>query len=185
MKISEFRIDSNPCGSGALEPPRASVYIIEAQSSLSATSRAIERIFQISASAAVVVIGEIFDEENSFPLLRRRVRGFVRYAEAPAQLARSIRAVAAGGFWVPRAILSRFVEVTVFAGVRRAIPGVAELTDREREVLDALLEKLPNKEIAKRLGITERGVKFHVSNLLVKHRVSRRADLVLLFLTSH
>ncbi|HXU20708.1 MAG TPA: helix-turn-helix transcriptional regulator, partial [Verrucomicrobiae bacterium] len=43
-----------------------------------------------------------------------------------------------------------------------------------------LLENLANKEVADRLHISERTVKFHVSNLLAKFGVRRRADLILL-----
>jgi two-component system, NarL family, response regulator DegU len=185
FQLSEFRIGSDPHSSGSLALPNTSVYIVEAQRSPITTGRAIETVLSASPSAAIIVIGEIFDEENTFPLLRRKVRGLVRYDEAPVQLARAIQSVSDGRFWVPRAILSRFVEVATSVTGRRAIPGAPELTSREREVLDGVLEKLSNKEIAKVLGITERGVKFHVSNLLLKHRVARRADLMLLFLTSH
>jgi DNA-binding CsgD family transcriptional regulator len=47
-------------------------------------------------------------------------------------------------------------------------------------VLNGLLENLANKEVADRLHISERTVKFHVSNLLAKFGVRRRADLILL-----
>jgi DNA-binding CsgD family transcriptional regulator len=47
-------------------------------------------------------------------------------------------------------------------------------------VLSGLLENLANKEVADRLHISERTVKFHVSNLLAKFGVRRRADLILL-----
>jgi DNA-binding NarL/FixJ family response regulator len=60
------------------------------------------------------------------------------------------------------------------------VDASSELSRREREVLDALLENLANKEIASRLNISERTVKFHVSNLLSKFGVRRRADLILL-----
>jgi DNA-binding CsgD family transcriptional regulator len=54
------------------------------------------------------------------------------------------------------------------------------LSRREREVYDLLLENLSNKEIAKRLNVSERTAKFHVSNLLSKFQVKRRSDLLLL-----
>jgi len=57
---------------------------------------------------------------------------------------------------------------------------VTNLSRREQEVLDSLLENLSNKEIASKLNIAERTVKFHVSNLLSKFGVRRRADLILL-----
>lgn len=61
----------------------------------------------------------------------------------------------------------------------------ANITVREREVLNALLENLANKEIADRLNISERTVKFHVSSLLEKFSVRRRADLILLCYQEH
>jgi len=60
------------------------------------------------------------------------------------------------------------------------IESQAQLSRREREVLDCLLENVSNKEIANKLNISERTVKFHVSKLLSKYGVRRRADLILL-----
>jgi hypothetical protein len=51
-------------------------------------------------------------------------------------------------------------------------------------VLEAVLDNLSNKEIARRLHMSERTAKFHVSNLLVKHGVRRRADLLFCALKS-
>ncbi len=53
---------------------------------------------------------------------------------------------------------------------------------REREVLDLLLDNLSNKEIASKLFVCEPTVKFHVSNLLSKFGVQRRADLIVLWM---
>jgi DNA-binding NarL/FixJ family response regulator len=90
--------------------------------------------------------------------------------------------VASGGFWVPRSLLSEFVDAIInnSRGRRVKIESAAELSRREQEVLDSLLENLANKEIASKLNISERTVKFHVSNLLSKFGVRRRADLILL-----
>jgi DNA-binding CsgD family transcriptional regulator len=52
------------------------------------------------------------------------------------------------------------------------------LSRREREVLAAIGRCLANKEIAAMLSLSERTVKFHVSSLLAKFGVSRRAELV-------
>ena len=46
-------------------------------------------------------------------------------------------------------------------------------------MLASLLQSLSNKEIGDKLNISERTVKFHVSNLLAKFSVQRRADLIL------
>jgi DNA-binding NarL/FixJ family response regulator len=104
------------------------------------------------------------------------------YAEAREQLPRALPLVASGGFWVPRSLLSEFVDsiLTNAHGRRLKVETATQLSKREQEVLDALLENLANKEIASKFNISERTVKFHVSNLLSKFGVRRRADLILL-----
>jgi DNA-binding CsgD family transcriptional regulator len=52
------------------------------------------------------------------------------------------------------------------------------LTRREEEVLDGILRSLSNKEIASDLNLSERTVKFHVSSLLAKFKVSGRMELI-------
>ncbi len=53
----------------------------------------------------------------------------------------------------------------------------ANLTKRETEVLRGVSECMANKEIASRLCISERTVKFHVSALLAKYKVGNRTEL--------
>src|SRR6202044_1843368 len=59
----------------------------------------------------------------------------------------------------------------------RAIACPTSLSARQREVLDAVVGNRANKEIASRLNITVRTVKFHISSLLSKFGVDNRADL--------
>jgi DNA-binding NarL/FixJ family response regulator len=61
-----------------------------------------------------------------------------------------------------------------------SVAARAGLSRREKEVVQGLLDNLSNKEIASKLNISERTVKFHVSNLLQKFNVRRRADLIVL-----
>lgn len=53
---------------------------------------------------------------------------------------------------------------------------------RQQEVLDLLVRGITNKEIAARLGISERGVKHHVSRLFVLYNVASRAELIAIVL---
>jgi DNA-binding CsgD family transcriptional regulator len=55
-----------------------------------------------------------------------------------------------------------------------------DISQRETQVLDGIFGRLSNKEIADRLHISERTVKFHVSNLLAKFKVATRTDLLCL-----
>ncbi len=60
----------------------------------------------------------------------------------------------------------------------RALAEPVRLSAREREVLGGILNSLLNKQIAARLSISERTVKFHVSSLLAKFRVHNRVELM-------
>ncbi len=123
------------------------------------------------------------EDSIASPLLRLGVKGLLTYEKAPHELARAARQVGAGMYWVPRELLTRFVE-SILPEVRgcTALDCESDISRREREVLDLLLANLSNKEIAARLFISERTVKFHVSNLLSKFNVQRRADLIVLWM---
>lgn len=165
-----------------LEVPRASVYVVDAHAARQATGALLGNILDHHAGARLLVVGEKFREADSYALLRQGVKGILNYDEAREQLPRALPLVAAGGFWVPRNVLSRFVDSILSTAQGRRLRGdsPAELSRREQEVLNSLLENLANKEVADRLHISERTVKFHVSNLLAKFGVRRRADLILL-----
>jgi DNA-binding NarL/FixJ family response regulator len=165
-----------------LEIPKAGVYVVDAHAAKQATGALLGNILDHNEGARLLVVGDKVKESDSHALLRQGVKGILNYAEAREQLPRALPLVAAGGFWVPRNVLSRFVDSILTTSQGRRLRGEAptELSRREQEVLNGLLENLANKEVADRLSISERTVKFHVSNLLAKFGVRRRADLILL-----
>ena len=131
--------------------------------------------------------------DNGYRLLARRLeanripnfenlpvpRAAVQIVEALRALPQAVETVIAGGLWVGRALLSRFVDAALCTvPLKVYATGLEGLTRRERQVLEAVLDNLSNKEIARRLQMSVRTAKFHVSNLLVKHGVRRRADLL-------
>lgn len=59
----------------------------------------------------------------------------------------------------------------------RALGAGVKVSRREQEVLDCILQSLSNKEIASKLNVAERTVKFHVSSLLAKFGVADRVAL--------
>jgi DNA-binding NarL/FixJ family response regulator len=162
--------------------PKALLYVVDAHASPPATAALITNVFEQSPGARVLVVGEKFTTNESHSLLRHGAKGLLTYAEAREQLSRALPQMARGGYWVPRATLADFVDSILSNSrtQRLKVDTSADLSRREREVLDSLLENLANKEIASRLNISERTVKFHVSNLLNKFGVRRRADLILL-----
>jgi DNA-binding NarL/FixJ family response regulator len=165
-----------------MEVPASDVYVIDGQVPDAVTQVLVARIQQQQPAARQLVLGDRFDESNAFPLLRLGVKGLLTYAQAREALPFAIESVWTGGFWVPRILLSRFVDwVLRAAHAPHAIKGPTDLSARERQVLDALLDNRSNKEIGEDLHISERTVKFHVSRLLEKFSVRRRTDLILLW----
>lgn len=162
--------------------PRALVYVVDAHASQPATAALLANILERWETARLLIVAEKFTPSDSHNLLRLGAKGLLTYAEARDQLPHALPLVAKGGFWVPRALLSEFVDsiLTNSRGRRLKVETATQLSRREQEVLDALLENLANKEIASKFNISERTVKFHVSNLLSKFGVRRRADLILL-----
>lgn len=169
---------------GDFTVPSARVYIVEANARTRTTCAIVEEVLARRQGARILVAAEKFDEEDAFRLLRLGAKGLLHYAEVRDLLVRAVTEMSTGGFWVPRSLLSRFVDHTLvsFRSPRR-MGTVVHLSRREQEVHRLVMENLSNKEIASQLHMSERTVKFHVSNLLGKHGVKRRADLILLSFT--
>jgi DNA-binding NarL/FixJ family response regulator len=174
------RLDSNRIPDfEKISVPRVSACIVEAHPQLAVTEAVVTGVHARQPSARVVVLGERFGDPAAFALLRLGVKGLLTYAEGTHALPQALRTVVGGGLWVGRALLSRFVDSALCTvPLRVYATGFEGLTRRERQVLEAVLDNLSNKEIAHRLHMSERTAKFHVSNLLVKHGVRRRADLL-------
>lgn len=162
-----------------LTAPPGSLVVIDACYAPVGAERVVALVMGAIPTPRALVLTDGLDEMLTFRLLRLGVKGLVPYERVPEQLAPALQAVAKGGFWVPREMLSRFVDSLLQTGAARHTLHPAGLSSRENDVLDCLLENLSNKEIASRLNIAERTVKFHVSNLLGKFGVQRRADLIL------
>ena len=161
--------------------PRAHMYVTDAHAARQVIEMLVGKIHDAYPKARQLVVAERFTETNAFPLLRLGAKGLLTYTEVRQKLPQAVQVVAGGGYWVPRHLLVQFVDsVLGRQRPRLAMKGPADLTPREREILQALLENLANKEIASRFNISEPTVKFHVSSLLAKFGVRRRSDLVLL-----
>ena len=135
---------------------------------------AIARLARTMPALPVVVFSAHDDEDAILSAVRAGARGYVVKGAPGAEIVRAIRDVSAGGsyFHGPAAAV-------VAAEVRR--PRAADgLTPREREVIRLVGDGLSNKQIAGRLGITERTAKFHVRQIMSKLGADNRAQAVAL-----
>lgn len=165
------------------EIPIADIYVIDSESAPGRVHDVVSMISKANAMARFLVLASNLNDETVFPLLRAGVKGLMTHDQISQQLGRALQAMAEGGYWVPRSLLATFVETVVIRSreAEDVRSSETEISRREKEVMDCLLQNLSNKEIASRLNISERTVKFHVSNLLSKFHVQRRADLILLW----
>jgi len=129
---------------------------------------------------AVVVIVTTFDRDDYlFQALHAGASGFLLKNAGPEELVTAVRVAAAGDALlapaVTRRVIERFAASPAYAAPSAAPAAqkpraalVAELTDREAEVLRLLADARSNAEIATALFIGEATVKTHVSNVLQK-----------------
>lgn len=163
--------------------PAADVYVIDAESATGGTEELLNHILRTNSDAKFLVLAGEWTEKTAFPMLGVGVKGLITHELIAQQLGLALEKVATGGYWVPRTLLASFVDSVVTRSRRMELarPNRIEISRREKDIVDCLLSNLSNKEIAGKLNISERTVKFHVSNLLSKFKVQRRADLILLW----
>jgi len=163
--------------------PAAEVYVIDAESTTGGTEGLVNEILKANSDAKFLVLAGEWTEKTAFPMLGIGVKGLITHDLIAQQLGLALEKVANGGYWVPRTLLASFVDSVITRSRRMELarPNRIEISRREKDIVDCLLLNLSNKEIASKLNISERTVKFHVSNLLSKFKVQRRADLILLW----
>lgn len=135
---------------------------------ITATRRLLEADFR----GAVVMLTSFSDKVRVTDALSAGAVGYLLKDSEPEEVVSAIRNAAAGH--VP---LDPRVASALLPG-RRPEPA-AELSAREREVLDLVAEGLANKQIARRLGITERTVKVHLGNVFRRIGVADRTSAAL------
>jgi DNA-binding NarL/FixJ family response regulator len=141
---------------------------------------ATERIAASGSAARIIILTTHDLDEYVLAALRAGASGFLLKDVRPADLVESIRVVARGDALlapsVTRRLLDRFAAVLVDRPAEQDL--VAELTEREIEVLRLVALALSNAEIAARLVLTEATVKTHVSSILRKLELRDRVQAV-------
>jgi DNA-binding NarL/FixJ family response regulator len=127
----------------------------------------------------VIVLTMSDDDDSVFAALRAGARGYLLKEADSADILRAVRAVAAGEAVFGPRIADRVIAFFSTAGLRgAAATPFPQLTDREREVLDLVARGSDNVSIARRLFLSEKTVRNHVSACLTKLQVASRAEAV-------
>ena len=114
------------------------------------------------------------DDETVFAALRAGARGYLIKGAEGAELVRAIEAVACGDAVYGGSVANRIIAFFAGASSAYAQQVFPELTERERDVLSLLASGKRNLEIAAALGLSDKTVRNHVSNVLMKLQVTDR-----------
>jgi DNA-binding NarL/FixJ family response regulator len=131
---------------------------------------ATRRVKEQLAQTNVLVLTSYSDKERVLAALDAGAIGYLLKDAEPAEIVEAVRAASRGESPLhPRAVLA----------ARRGGDPLDELTDREREVLSLLAAGLQNKQIARRLEISEKTVKAHLTSVFRRIGVADRMQAAL------
>ncbi|WP_199522423.1 response regulator transcription factor [Geodermatophilus marinus] len=137
---------------------------------------AIDELTRRYPGVVVLVLTMHEDDASLFGALRAGARGYLLKGADREEIVRAVLAVAGGDAVYGGAVARRVVDSLTGASAR--VPALPELTAREREVLDLLAAGLRTSQVARRLGLSEKTVRNHVSAVLTKLQVPDRAAAV-------
>lgn len=131
------------------------------------------------ADVHVVILTTFALDEYVFEAIRAGANGFLVKDTEPDELIRAVRVVMTGDALLSPGITRRLIEeFATRAKEPVELPGLANLTDREREVVALVGEGLSNDEIAARLVMSVATARTHVSRAMIKLGARDRARLV-------
>ncbi len=129
---------------------------------------------------ATIVLGDDPGGAWAAEALRAGARGVLPRDARPEEIVEAVEAAAAGLVVLHPQVSQTLLPLLPAPARSATAPIGGALTPREIEVLGMLAEGLGNKTIARRLGISEHTVKFHVGSILTKLNASSRTEAVTL-----
>jgi DNA-binding NarL/FixJ family response regulator len=141
-----------------------------------AGAAAIDELTRRHPGLGILVLTMHEDDASLFGALRAGARGYLLKGAGREEIVRAVLTVADGDAVYGGAVALRVVES--LTGTHSRTPLFPELTAREREVLELLAAGLPTSQIARRLTLSDKTVRNHVSAVLTKLQVPDRAAAV-------
>ncbi|MFP5319440.1 MAG: response regulator, partial [Acidimicrobiia bacterium] len=139
---------------------------------------ATRKIVQSLPNVAVLVVTMFDDDESVFAAMRAGARGYVLKDAGDEEILRAVSAVVAGEAIFSAPIAQRVIGYFSAAGAAARLPAFPELTEREREVLELIAQGHDNATIARRVYLSPKTVRNHVSNIISKLQVADRAQAI-------
>ncbi|MCP9973310.1 response regulator transcription factor [Streptomyces somaliensis DSM 40738] len=138
---------------------------------------ALRRLRELGNPAKVLIVTSFTEQRTVVPALRAGAAGYVYKDVDPDALAGAIRSVHAGHVLLQSEVAEALLSQDEANGGQGGRGGT--LTEREREVLGLIADGRSNREIARALVLSEKTVKTHVSNILMKLDLADRTQAAL------
>jgi DNA-binding NarL/FixJ family response regulator len=138
---------------------------------------ATREIVRARPEVRVLVLTMFEDDDSVFSAMRAGARGYILKGADQTEIVRAIEALGHGDAIFGPGVANRVMQF--FAGAASLSPKpFPDLTDREREVLELVARGLGNAEITRRLVVSPKTVRNHVSNILSKLQVADRSQAI-------
>lgn len=137
---------------------------------------AIRELARVAPSVRVCVLTMYDDDDSLFAAMRAGAHGYLLKGAEQEEIARAVRAIAAGEAIFGPEIAARVLHQLTSPAASSPAAAFPELTGRELEILDLLASATPTAVIARRLDVTPKTVSNHVSNILTKLHVTDRTQ---------
>ena len=160
---------------------RANVVVLDSVSPVLAEHSLVRELHQLNPAISVVMVGMEAEEAVFLRVVQAGAVGFVLKDASAIEVARTIRAVAAGEAMCPAAL-----SLALFQWVARHKPVIPSLhlksslglSRREQQLVGLIQQGLTNKEMANRLNLSEQTVKNHMHRMLRKLGAPDRLAIV-------
>jgi len=140
-----------------------------------------------SPNTKVLIVTAFSEEDNILNAAKGGAKGYVLKGVSSSMLIQAIKKVHNGGVWVDKEIpaAETFEEIATAQSSYAGEPpneALRSLTRRELEILKLVAEGLSNEEIGKRIFISEKTVKTHLTNIFDKLKVNNRFKAALMIM---
>ena len=146
-------------------------------------SRFIHKVHTLSSKTRIIHLLQRTPSDNELINdIKAGIRGYIKATDSPAIMIKAIQAVFNGEIWAERRILEKAISnPSLLSEIPHVnVPGLAPLTNREKEMLTLVMQGESNKEIAARSSISERTVKTHLYRVYRKLNVKSRTKAIAL-----
>jgi DNA-binding NarL/FixJ family response regulator len=141
---------------------------------------ATKQIIQKQPTIGILVLTMYDDDSSVFAAMRAGARGYLLKEANRNEIIRAIHAVGDGEAIFSPSIARRMMYYFEAKSKQAQVDVFPQLTEREREVLDHIARGENNAEIARVLGLNQKTVRNHVSNILSKLHASDRAHAIIM-----